>query len=192
VMDVYSRYVVGWMLSARESGVLARALVEECAQREAIAPEQLTLHSDRGAPMRSKTLAEKLVDLGIEPSFWRPQVSNDNPFSESLFKTTKYSPTFPDRFQDSTHARAVLTSFFDYYQHQHRHTGIGLITPADVHRGNAPSITAARTRTLDDAFDRHPQRFKGKHPKPPQVPQTVYFNPPLAKENDPPSVPIAL
>lgn len=185
VLDVYSRYVVGWMLSTRESGALARELVEQCVQREAVAPDQLILHSDRGAPMRSKTLVEKLIDLGIEPSFSRPQVSNDNPFSESLFKTAKYAPHFPDRFENCEHGRDVLTPFFHHYNHHHRHTGIGLMTPVDVHRGNAPRITAARTQTLDSAFARHPQRFKGKRPQPPCVPDTVYINPPIAKENSP-------
>lgn len=191
VLDVYSRYVVGWLLSTRESGALARELVEQCVLREGVVPDQLTLHSDRGAPMRSKTLAEKLIDLGIEPSFSRPQVSNDNPFSESLFKTTKYAPDFPDRFENCEHGRNVLTPFFRYYNHDHRHTGIGLMTPVDVHRGDAPRITAARTHTLDTAFAQHPQRFKSKRPQPPRVPDTVYINPPLTKESSPPDIPIA-
>ncbi len=116
VVDIFSRYVVGWMLSTRETGALARDFVEQIALREDICADQVTLHSDRGSPMRSRTLAEKLTDLGIEASFGRPQQSNDNPFSESLFKTLKYSPTFPDRFDSHDHARAVLTPFFDHYQ----------------------------------------------------------------------------
>ena len=185
VMDVYSRYVVGWMLSTRESGALARELVEQCVLRENVAPDQLILHSDRGAPMRSKTLAEKLVDLGIEPSFSRPHVSDDNPFSESLFKTAKYAPHFPDRFENIDHGRDVLTPFFHYYNHDHRHTGIGLMAPTNVHHGDAPRITAARTHTLNTAFALHPHRFKGKRPQPPHVPDTVYINPPLTKESSP-------
>jgi putative transposase len=184
VVDIFSRYVVGWMLSTRETGALARDFVEQIALREDIPADQVTLHSDRGAPMRSKTLAEKLTDLGIEASFGRPQQSNDNPFSESLFKTLKYSPMFPECFDSLDHARAVLTIFFDHYNHHHRHSGIGLMTPATVHRGHAAAITTARALTLNDAFALHPHRFKGKPPMPPIVPDKVYINPPLAKDTD--------
>lgn len=178
VLDVYSRYVVGWMLSTRESAALARELVEQTARREAVPKDQLTLHADRGAPMRSKTLAELLVDLGIEASFSRPQQSNDNPYSESLFKTTKYAPDFPTCFTGMDHARDVLTPFFEHYNHHHRHTGIGLMTPVAVHHGDAPRITAERALTLTAAFERHPHRFKGCVPQPPRVPDKVYINPP--------------
>ena len=184
VIDIFSRYVVGWMLSTRETGALARDFVEQIAQRENISPDQLTLHADRGSPMRSKTLNEMLVDLGIEASFSRPQQSNDNPFSESLFKTLKYSPTFPACFDSLEHARAVLTPFFDHYNHHHRHSGIGLMTPASVHRGQATAITAARALTLHRAFALHPERFKGKPPTPPIVPDKVYINPPLTEGTD--------
>lgn len=185
VLDVYSRYVVGWLLSTRESAALARELVEQCVLREGIARDQLTLHADRGAPMRSKTLAELLVDLGIDASFTRPRQSNDNPFSESWFKTAKYAPNFPDRFDSIGHAREVLTPFFEHYNHHHRHTGIGLMTPAAVHHGQAARITAARTLTLGAAFALHPHRFKGRLPQPPHVPDTVYINPPLTQEAAP-------
>lgn len=178
VLDVYSRYVVGWLLSTRESAALARELVEQTALREAVPKDQLTLHADRGAPMRSKTLAELLVDLGIEASFSRPQQSNDNPYSESLFKTTKYAPDFPACFAGIDHARDVITPFFEHYNHHHRHTGIGLMTPAAVHHGHAPRITAERALTLTAAFDRHQHRFKGRVPQPPRVPDKVYINPP--------------
>jgi putative transposase len=178
VLDVYSRYVVGWLLSTRESAALARERVEQTALREAVLKDQLTLHADRGAPMRSKTLAERLVDLGIEARFSRPQQSNDNPYSESLFKTTKYAPDFPACFAGIDHARHVITPFFEHDNHHHRHTGIGLMTPAAVHHGHAPRITAERALTLVDAFDRHPNRFKGCVPKPPRVPDKVYINPP--------------
>lgn len=184
VVDIFSRYVVGWMLSTRETGALARDFVEQIALREDIPADQVTLHSDRGAPMRSKTLAEKLTDLGIEASFGRPQQSNDNPFSESLFRTLKYSPTFPDCFDSLDYARAVLTPFFDHYNHRHRHSGIGLMTPAAVHHGHAAAITTARALTLNEAFALHPQRFKGKPPLPPIVPDKVYINPPLTKGID--------
>ena len=183
VMDIFSRYIVGWTLSTRETGALARDFVETCVQRENISPEQLTLHADRGSPMRSKTLNELLVDLGIEASFSRPHQSNDNPFSESLFKTAKYSPTFPACFESREHARAVIAPFVEHYNHQHRHSGIGLMTPAAVHRGQATAITAARALTLNEAFVLHPQRFKGKPPVPPVVPDKVYINPPLNEDS---------
>lgn len=182
VMDVYSRYVVGWMLSTRESGALARELVEQTALREEIARHQLTLHSDRGAPMRSKTLAELMIDLGIDASFSRPRQSNDNPFSESLFHTTKSAPEFPDRFASIEHGRAFATSFFDHYNHHHRHTGIGLMAPAAVHFGEAARITTERQGTLIAAYDRHPHRFKGRTPQPPRVPDKVYINTPRPQE----------
>lgn len=189
VLDVFSRYVVGWMLSTRESAVLARELVEQAVEREAVPAGQLTLHQDRGAPMRSKTLAELLIDLGIDASFSRPHTSNDNPYSESLFKTTKYAPDFPDCFTGIEHGRDVIAPFFEHYNHHHRHTGIGLMTPAAVHRGDAPRITAARTITLNNAFERNPLRFKGRMPQPPRVPDTVYINPPRPPETAVDSLP---
>lgn len=182
VLDVYSRYVVGWLISTKENAALAREVVEQSALRQAVPAGQLILHADRGAAMRSKSLAEKLTDLGIEPSFSRPRQSNDNPFSEALFKTTKYAPTCPDRFESMDHARAVLTPFFQHYNENHRHTGIGLMTPAAVHRGEAPTVTTARQLTLDAALERNPIRFKGRRPAPPIVPKTVYINPPLDKD----------
>lgn len=187
VMDIYSRYVVGWMLSTRETGALARDFVEQIVAREGINEHQLTLHADRGSPMRSKTLNEMLVDLDIEASFSRPQQSNDNPFSEALFKTVKYAPSFPDHFGSLEEARTVLNVFFIHYNHQHRHSGIGLMAPAAVHHGEAAAITAART-TLSAAYERHPQRFKGKPPTPPIVPTKVYINPPLTEESAAPNI----
>ena len=184
VLDVYSRYIVGWLISTRESAQLARELVEQTALREAVPAGQLTLHADRGAPMRSKTLAELLVDLGIDASFSRPRVSNDNPYSESLFKTAKFAPTFPECFTGIDHGRAFAEPFVAFYNHHHRHTGIGLMTPVAVHRGDALRITAERSLTLQSAFDQNPLRFKGKVPKPPHVPDIVYINPPLSKEPD--------
>ena len=182
VLDVFSRYVVGWLLSTRECGALARELVEQTALREAIPRGQLKLHQDRGAPMRSKSLAELLVDLGIDKSFSRPQQSNDNPYSESFFKTAKQAPTFPKIFEGMGHARDFATPFFEHYNHHHRHTGIGLMTPADVHYGRHHAITEARALTLTTAFDLHPHRFKGRLPRPPRVPDKVYINPPLTEE----------
>ncbi|MBX3727155.1 MAG: transposase [Xanthomonadales bacterium] len=185
VIDVFSRYVVGWMLSTRESAALARELVECSLVREAVPPGQLTLHADRDAPMRSKTLAELLVDLRIEGTFSRPRTSNDNPFSESLFKTTKSAPAFPELLNGVGHGREVLTPFFEHYNHHHRHTGIGLMPPVALHRSQAPAISAARPATLQAAFERHPDRFKGRTPRPPCVPDTVYINTPPATPGDP-------
>ena len=178
MLDVYSRYVVSWLLSTRKCAALAHELVEQTAQCEAVPKDQLTLHADRGAPMRSKTLPERLVDLGIEASFSQPQQSNDNPYSESLFKSTQYAPDFPACLAGIEHARDVITAFFEHDNHPHRHTGIGLMTPAAVHHGDAPRITAERAQTLSGAFDRHPLRFKGCLPQPPRVPDKVYINPP--------------
>lgn len=175
VLDVCSRYVVGWLISTKENAALARELVEQSALRQEVPAGQLTLHADRGAAMRSKSLAEKLTDLRIEPSFSRPRQSNDIPFSEALFKTIKYAPACPDRFESMDHARAVMTPFFEHYNEHHRHTGIGLMTPAAVHRGDAPTITAARHLTLGAAFERNPLRFKGLRPSPPTIPETVYI-----------------
>ena len=182
VLDVFSRYIVGWMLSTRETGALARTLVESCVERENIVRNQLTLHQDRGAPMRSKTLAELMVDLGVDASFSRPHTSDDNPFSESLFKTAKFAPDFPACFSGIEHGREYITAFVERYNHEHRHTGIGLMTPVAVHRGEASKITVARTATLSAAFERNPLRFKGRVPRPPLVPDKVYINPPRTKE----------
>jgi putative transposase len=152
--------------STRESAALARELVEQTAPCEAVPSGQLTLHANRGASMRTETLAELLVDLGIEASFSRPRQSNDNPYSESLFKTTKYAAAFPACFAGIDHARDVITPFFEHYYHHHRHAGIGLMTPAAVHHGHAPRITAQRAVTLTAAFERHPHRFKGRLNRP--------------------------
>lgn len=178
LLDIFSRKVVGWLLSTRESAALARQLVARSVQREGICRDQLTLHADRGAAMRSKSLAELLVDLGIDPSFSRPRQSNDNPYSESLFKTTKYAPGFPECFTGIPHGRAVLSPFFEHYNQDHRHSGIGLMSPNAVHNGSAKRITAERQSTLNNAFDQHRNRFKGRQPRPPVVPDKAYINPP--------------
>ena len=190
VLDVFSRYIVGWMLSTREAGMLARELVEQSVEREKVPHGQLTLHADRGAPMRSKTLAELMVDLGVDASFSRPYTSDDNPFSESLFKTAKVAPDFPDCFTGIDHARDVVTAFVEHYNHHHRHTGIGLMTPATRHRGAAPQITAARAMALSSTFARTPLRFKGRVPQPPRVPDKVYINPPRTEEPAPDPSPV--
>jgi len=185
ILDVFSRYVPGWMVATRESAVLAERLIAETAAKEGILPGQLTIHADRGTSMRSKPVALLLADLGIERTHSRPHVSNDNPFSESQFRTLKYRPTFPDRFGSIEDARAFCHVFFTWYNTQHRHSGIGLLTPADVHAGRATEITAARAVTLDAAYAAHPERFVRRPPTPPEVPTAVWINPPTTKEAPP-------
>jgi len=185
ILDVFSRYVPGWMVATRESAVLAERLISETAEKEGILPGELTLHADRGTSMRSKPVALLLADLGIEQSHSRPHVSNDNPYSEAAFKTLKYRPTFPDRFGSLEDARAFCVGFFLWYNTVHRHSGIGLLTPADVHAGRAPEITAARAVTLDAAYAAHPERFVRRPPTPPVVPGAVWINPPTTKETPP-------
>ena len=185
ILDVFSRYVPGWMVATRESAVLAERLISETAEKEGILPGELTLHADRGTSMRSKPVALLLADLGIEQSHSRPHVSNDNPYSEAAFKTLKYRPTFPDRFGSLEDARAFCVGFFLWYNTVHRHSGIGLLTPADVHAGRAPEITAARAVTLDAAYAAHPERFVHRPPTPPEVPTAVWINPPAKKEMPP-------
>jgi len=185
ILDVFSRYVPGWMVATRESAVLAERLIGETAAKEGITPGRLTIHADRGTSMRSKDVALLLADLGIERSHSRPHVSNDNPYSESQFRTLKYRPTFPDRFGSLEDARAFCAGFFTWYNTVHRHSGIGLLTPADVHAGRAPEITAARAVTLDAAYAAHPERFVRRPPTPPVVPSTVWINPPVKEEMPP-------
>jgi len=185
ILDVFSRYVPGWMVATRESAALAERLIAETVEKEGIVPGQLTIHADRGTSMRSKPVALLLADLGVERTHSRPHVSNDNPFSESQFRTLKYRPTFPDRFGSLEDARAFCREFFPWYNTQHRHSGIGLLTPADVHHGRAAEVTAARAITLARAYETHPERFVRRPPTPPAVPTAVWINPP-AKKEDPP------
>ena len=185
ILDVFSRYVPGWMVATRESAALARRLIADTLEKEGIAPGQLTIHADRGTSMRSKPVALLLADLGVERSHSRPHVSNDNPYSEAQFKTLKYRPTFPDRFGSIEDARAFCSAFFTWYNTCHRHAGIGLLTPADVHAGRTAEITAARAVTLDAAYAAHPERFVRRPPTPPEVPTAVWINPPAKKEMPP-------
>jgi putative transposase len=177
ILDVYSRYAVGWAVATRESARLAEALIAECCRVEGIERDQLTIHADRGTSMTSKPVALLLADLGITRSHSRPHVSNDNPFSESQFKTLKYCPSFPERFANLEHARTFTDGFFAYYNHQHRHTGLGLMTPADVHHRRTDAVVAARQAVLDDYHRRHPQRFR-RPPRAPQLPDAVWINKP--------------
>jgi putative transposase len=177
LLDVFSRYVVGWLLAERESGVLADRLIAETVAKEGVT-EGLTIHADRGTSMTSKPVALLMADLGITKSHSRPHVSNDNPFSEAHFKTLKYRPGFPSRFGSIEDARAFCRSFFGWYNAEHRHSGLGLLTPEMVHRGRGEQVRAARQVVLSDAYAAHPERFVRKHPEPPKLPTAVWINPP--------------
>lgn len=178
IMDIFSRYVVGWMVAHRELAALATRLIAESCSRQNIQEGQLTIHADRGPSMTSKPVAFLMADLGITKTHSRPYVSNDNPFSESQFKTMKYRPEFPDRFGSIQDSRGFCGPFFDWYNNEHRHTGIGLFTPAQVHFGQAHEAYAQRTAVLEDAFSANPQRFKGRAPKPLALPEAVWINKP--------------
>lgn len=178
ILDVYSRYAVGWMVATRESSALAERLLADTIAKQAISADQLTVHADRGSSMTSKPVALLLADLGITKSHSRQHVSNDNPYSESQFKTLKYRPDFPDRFASIAQTRSFCQRFFAWYNHQHRHSGIALLTPADVHYGRAEQLTAARAITLDTAYATHPERFVRKPPEPPRLPEAAWINKP--------------
>ncbi|NJL72749.1 MAG: IS3 family transposase [Candidatus Competibacteraceae bacterium] len=178
ILDVYSRYTVGWMIAHRESAELAKRLIAQMCAKQQIDRDQLTIHADRGSSMRSKPVALLLSDLGVTKTHSRPHVSNDNPFSESQFKTLKYRPSFPERFGSIEDARAFCITFFDWYNTQHHHTGIGLMTPEVVHYGNAPRVIAQRQDVLNLAHQSHPERFVRKAPKAPELPPAVWINPP--------------
>jgi len=179
VLDIFSRYVVGWMVAHQESAALAKKLLAHSCEKQAIPPGQLTIHADRGSSMTSKPVAFLLADLGITQTHSRPYVSDDNPFSESQFKTLKYRPDFPERFGSIQDARAFNQSFFDWYNNHHYHSGIGLLIPADVHYDRADLVIKERQLVLDQAFEKHPNRFKGKKPIPFALPQAAWINKPL-------------
>ena len=181
LLDIFSRYVVGWMVATSESAELAKRLVEDAYTSHGVEPGRLQLHSDRGSPMTSITLAQKLADLGIERSLSRPRVSNDNPFSEAHFKTAKYHPSFPRRFGAPEDAREHFRAFFTWYVDEHRHSGLALLTPADVHLGRADTVIAKRQRVLDAAFALHPERFPHGAPRAARPPSEVWINPPTSK-----------
>lgn len=177
VLDIFSRYVVGWLLAERESELLAQRLLAETLAKYPVVAGALTLHADRGPSMTSKSVAQLLADLGILNSHSRPHTSNDNPYSEAQLKTLKYHPQFPDRFGSLGHGRLFCRGFFPWYNHQHHHSGLAMLTPADVHFGRAPEILARRAKVLHAAYAAHPERFHGV-PRPPQLPQAVWINPP--------------
>ena len=182
ILDVFSRYVVGWMISERETAELAEAFIAETCAKEGVCPNQLTLHADRGSAMTSKTVAQLLVDLGVTKTHSRPHVSNDNPYSESQFKTLKYRPDFPAQFGSAADARAWARPFFQWYNHEHHHTGLGLLTPASVHYGQAAETIAARQEVMLAAYQAHPERFVRGAPKPLALPTAVWINPPPLPE----------
>jgi len=178
ILDVFSRYVVGWMVAPRESAVLAERLIAETCAKQGIAPGQLTLHADRGSSMRSKPVALLLADLGVVKTHSRPHVSNDNPFSEAQFKTLKYCPTFPERFGALEDARTFGQGFFSWYNHEHHHSGLGYLTPAIVHARLADGVRNRRTVVLAAAYAVHPERFVRGVPRPAPLPVAVWINPP--------------
>ena len=190
ILDIFSRYVVGWMLAQRESAELAEQLIAETVQKENIEPGTLTLHADRGTSMRSKPVAALLIDLEVAKTHSRPHVSDDNPYSEAQFKTLKYRPDFPERFGSIEDARANCQKFLRWYNHEHRHGGIGLMAPAAVHHGTAAAIRAQRSCTLNAAFAAHPLRFKGIAPQPPELPTAAWINPPKKEMTPPPTTPV--
>ncbi len=184
ILDIFSRYVVGWMLAVRESAELAEQLIADTVEKQRIAPGTLTLHADRGTSMRSKPVAALLIDLEVAKTHSRPHVSDDNPYSEAQFKTLKYRPDFPERFGSIEDARAHCQQFFQWYNTVHRHCGIALMTPQTVHYGSAVALTQRRAVTLDAAFAANPHRFKHVAPTPPALPTAAWINPPK-KDNTP-------
>lgn len=181
VLDIFSRYVVGWMIATAQTSDLARQLVSESARRQGILPGQLTLHSDNGTPMKGKPLVALLEELGIDRSHSRPHTSDDNPFSEAQFKTMKYRPNYPDRFPDIETARTWARHFFDWYNHQHYHSGLNLLTPASVHSGHAETIQQQRQAVMTAAYATHPSRFSQGLPQVKGAPEAVWINPPTER-----------
>jgi putative transposase len=178
ILDIFSRYVVGWMVAHRESANLAKRLIQETCDKQGIVEGQLVIHADRGGSMTSKTVAQLMADLGVTKTHSRPHVCNDNPFSESQFKTMKYRPQFPERFGCLEDARAFCRSFFSWYNTQHRHSAIGLMTPEMVHYGKAAEVWEQRKEVLLAAYRAHPERFVTRQPAPPALPTAVWINKP--------------
>jgi putative transposase len=185
ILDIFSRYVVGWMVAYEESAALAKKLIAQSCARQGIVAGQLTLHADRGSSMKSKPVALLLSDLGVTKTHSRPYVSNDNPFSEAQFKTMKYRPEFPERFGSIQDARRVGHVFFPWYNTAHRHSGLGMLTPHEVHYGLAAKRVEARRRVLAAAYAAHPERFVAGLPRPPALPTEVWINKPKAAPAEP-------
>jgi len=183
VLDIFSRYVVGWMVAEREAANLAQRLITESCDKQDIVPGQLTIHADRGSPMIAKSTAQLLADLNVTKSHSRPRVSDDNPFSESQFRTLKYRPEFPHRFGSPRHAEVVSRQLLDWYNGEHYHSALAYLTPEDVHYGRASQILDHRQRTLDRAYAENPHRFVTQPPRVPTLPEAVWINPPSRKED---------
>ena len=179
ILDVNSRYVVGWMIAECEQNGLASQLIAHSCRQDGIHPQQLTLHADRGSSMRSKTVAQLLDELGVSKTHSRPYTANDNPYSEAQFKTMKYRPDYPERFGSLADGRSWARPFFHWYNHHHSHSGLGLLTPASVHYGHAEAVIAQRQQVLDQAYLPHPERFVKGPPQHPQLPRAVWINPPM-------------
>ncbi len=184
IIDVFSRYLVGWMIAARESGELAEKLIGETCAKQGIEKDQLILHSDRGSAMRSKTVKDLLKTLGVEKSHSRPYTPTDNPYSESQFKTMKYRPDYPEEFSGITHAREWMRAFVQWYNNEHHHTGLALMTPEVVHYGQVESVREQRQTTLNAAYAAHPERFVGGRPTPPELPKEVWINQPKKEHEE--------
>jgi putative transposase len=182
ILDVFSRYAVGWTVQHRENAKLAKALIGQAVDQQQITRGQLTVHADRGPAMRSKPVAFLLADLGVLKTHSRPYTSTDNPYSEAQFKTLKYRPEFPHRFQNIEQARAFCRTFFHWYNHSHRHSGVGLMTPAAVHHGQAKALHAERQRVLSAAYAARPERFVRRPPRPPALPTAAWINKPTTEE----------
>jgi putative transposase len=184
VLDVYSRYVVGWMVAYRESAALAQDLIAEACLKQEIIPGSLTVHADNGSSMKSGTLAQLLTDLGVSKTHSRPHVSNDNPFSEAAFKTLKYRPGYPERFGSIEDARLFCREFFTWYNTDHRHSGIAMVTPENVHYNSHQIVLNARLLTLVKAYQLHPERFVKGTPLVQKVPSEVWINKPITKKQE--------
>ena len=184
ILDIFSRYVVGWMVADREAAALARELVGQTCLKQGIRADQLTLHADRGSPMIAQSLAMLLANLGVTKSHSRPHVSDDNPYSEAQFKTMKYRPDYPQRFGCQLEARTWSRAFFAWYNHEHHHSALALLTPADVHYGRAEAIIDQRQQVLQAAYQNNPERFVQGPPQPPQLPTEVWINPPRKAAQD--------
>jgi putative transposase len=178
ILDLFSRYIVGWQVATRESAAVYQELVEACCKDQSVVPEQLTIHSDRGAPMTAKSTALLYADLGIIKSHSRPYTSNDNPYSEANFRTLKYRPDMPDQLGSVEHARQVVRALVDWYNDSHYHVGLALLHPVDVHYGRAADIVAARQVVLDAVYARHPERFPLGRPTQKLPPAAAWINPP--------------
>lgn len=184
ILDVFSRYVVGWMIAPCEGAELAKQFIESTILKHDIVAGQLTIHADRGSVMKSKPVAFLMADLGVTKTHSRPYVSDDNPYSESQFRTMKYRPDFPERFGSIQDSRAFCQRFFDWYNNEHRHSGIAMLTPAMVHFNEVQTVLAQRQTVLDAAYAKHPDRFVNRPPKPLEPPTAVWINKPVSPALD--------